>query len=129
VRWEKESLRLALRPAAVRTVRTERGESGGVRRLWRPLIETGDLRLAADLGAAVVAAAAAAVPELVLVVVVAFEDDVVGTLLAAVEMMLLLWKRDGDRMLAILHAIVDMFCGKLIRSSMIILLRSSSLVV
>jgi hypothetical protein len=81
------------------------------------------------LGAAVVAAAAAAVPELVLVVVVAFEDDVVGTLLAAVEMMLLLWKRDGDRMLAILHAIVDMFCGKLIRSSMIILLRSSSLVV
>jgi hypothetical protein len=32
-RWEKESLRLALRPAAVRVVRVERGESGGVRRL------------------------------------------------------------------------------------------------
>lgn len=90
-----------------------------------PLIETGDLRLAADLGAAVVVAAA--VLELVLVVVL--EDDVVGALAVVVEMMLLLWKRDGDRMLAILHAIVDIFCGKLIRSSIMILLRSSSLVV
>jgi hypothetical protein len=94
------------------------------------LIETGDLRLAAGLVAVRAVgftAAAAAVLEVVFVVVL--EDDVVGILFVAVEMMLLLWKREGERILAILHAIVDMFCGKLIRSSMMILSRSSSLAV
>jgi hypothetical protein len=121
---------LALRPAAVRTVRAERGESGGVRRLWRALMETGDLRFVMVLVVGRVVgfgAAAAALVEVVLTVVL--EEDVVGSLLAAVATMLLLWKRDGDRILAILHAIVDMFCGKLIRSSIMILCRSSSLVV
>jgi hypothetical protein len=62
------------------------------------------------------------------VVLELFEDDVVGTLFA-VASILLLWKSEGDRMLAILHAMVDMFLGKLIRSSIMMRWRSSSLVV
>jgi hypothetical protein len=122
VRWEKESLRLALRPAAVRTVRVESGDSGGVRRLFNALMAIGDVKCA-DL-TAVMAEAFVALE----VILELFEDDVVGTLFA-VASMLLLWKSEGDRMLAILHAMVDMFLGKLIRSSIMMRWRSSSLVV